>query len=582
MNAVPVILFAYNRPYHTLKTLAALKQNELSEKSELFIYCDGPKENASSENLKAIDNVRRIVRLDKWCRKINIIESQSNKGLAESIIEGVTEIINKFGRVIVLEDDMVTSKYFLRYMNEALDKYENEKGVMSVSGYMYPIKDKVPDTFFIKYADCWGWGTWKRGWEVLNNDSGDLLNQIREKKLSYEFDFDGTFHYTKMLEQQAEGKIDSWAIRWYASVFLKNGLALLPGRSLVKNIGLDATGTHGDNTSNLDAAVSATPVLLSDIPVREDDKNRKAIASFFRSLNPPQPFIQKGTNILRTLLRKSGILSVIKTGLKKVIPLSPSKLRDQSVIESKKYGWSGNYSSWQEAQKLCSGYDAQNILEKVKVSTLKVKNGEAVYERDSVLFDTIQYSQNVLNALFTAAEKNKNELHVVDFGGSLGSSYFQYRDFLSRLKELKWSVVEQPHFVECGKNFIQDEHLKFFYSITEAISGKKNHVFFLSSVLPYFEKPYQLIEECLNYGFDYIIVDRTSFIEGETERLTVQVVPEFIYKASYPCWFLNERKFVQSFSSKYHLIDEFDSIFDPKEMLDDKWTYRKGFIFERK
>lgn len=258
------------------------------------------------------------------------------------------------------------------------------------------------------------------------------------------------------------------------------------------------------------------------------------------------------------------------------------KIYHKLFVLPKTHGWFGNYTDWEKAKSKCTGYDDTVILEKVKASVLQVKKGEAIYERDSVLFDEIEYSEPLLNAFRKVAEENKGKLHVVDFGGSLGSSYFQNRTFLKELKELKWDIVEQKHFVDTGKQFIEDDQLKFHYAIEDILAQNHPQVLFLSSVIQYFEKPYELIDRFLGFEFDYIIIDRTAFVEAKKERITVQIVPEFIYKASYPAWFFNEQKFINAFSSKYRLVADFDSKFDPRERLDDKiWSYRKGFVFKK-
>lgn len=268
--------------------------------------------------------------------------------------------------------------------------------------------------------------------------------------------------------------------------------------------------------------------------------------------------------------------------LKNICPEFIKKAYRRLTYKAPVHGWFGNYSTWAEAKNGCSGYDTGNILETVKASILKVKNGEAVYERDSVVFDEIQYSEPLLEAFQRIADEHRGVLNVIDFGGSLGSSYFQNRNLLKNIKELSWKIVEQEHFVKCGKEEIGDGQLKFYYTIEEALTAGKANVLFLSSVIQYFEKPYELIEKCCSYGIEYIIVDRTAFIEAEKERITIQIVPEFIYKASYPAWFFNEQRFVNEFSRKYKLIKEFDSKFDPREQLEDKtWSYRKGFVFKR-
>lgn len=273
----------------------------------------------------------------------------------------------------------------------------------------------------------------------------------------------------------------------------------------------------------------------------------------------------------------------MKQFIKRILPDSLKVIIKKMVTSKPIHGWFGNYKTWSEAKEKCTGYDDSSILEKVKSAVSKVKNGEAVYERDSVLFDKIEYSQPLLDAFKNIADESNGELHVVDFGGSLGSSYFQNKPFLKDIKELKWSIVEQKHFIDCGKECIQGNELKFYYSIDEAISSSSRQVLFLSSVIQYFEHPYELIHKCMKYGFDYIIIDRTAFLESKNERITIQIVPEFIYKASYPAWFFNEQKFVDAFLQDYKLISEFDSKFDSREQLQDEvWAYRKGFVFKKK
>ncbi len=257
-------------------------------------------------------------------------------------------------------------------------------------------------------------------------------------------------------------------------------------------------------------------------------------------------------------------------------------LNKKNQQPSNKICWQGDYKSWQEAIKASEGYNAPQILEKVRESTLKVKNGEAVYERDSVIFDKIQYNWPLLACLLKIAVENGNKLSVLDFGGSLGSSYFQNKGFLKDI-QLEWSIVEQIHFVECGKKEIADDKLKFYYTIEECLKERKPHVLLLSGVLQYLDKPYEWIEKFLSYDFKYIMIDRTAFIENLDERLTVQYVPEWIYKASYPAWFFNENYFLSKFENKYLKIFEFDSFADGITYLEDaKKCYRKGFLLKLK
>lgn len=245
MSYAPIVLFVYNRPDHTRQTLEALSANALASQSDLYVFADGPKENSTLETLKKIRQTREIARSKQWCKTVNIIESDKNKGLAASIISGVTEIVNKYGKVIVLEDDIVTGKYFLEYMNTALDKYENEKAVWHITGWRDPVKNAVEGkSYFYPTMDCWSWATWADRWKYFKKDVA-YYQKVFTDEMKFRFNIEGSEPGNwSQIEQNASGKINTWAIFWYASLFLKNGLCLAPTKSLVRNIGLDNSGVH--------------------------------------------------------------------------------------------------------------------------------------------------------------------------------------------------------------------------------------------------------------------------------------------------------------------------------------------------
>ena len=220
--------------------------------------------------------------------------------------------------------------------------------------------------------------------------------------------------------------------------------------------------------------------------------------------------------------------------------------------------WTGDYETWAAVAAQASGYDSDVILQKCRNALLKVKNGEAVYERDSVLFNEIQYSWPLLAGLQRAALENKGKLCVLDFGGSLGSTYYQNKEFLNTLDELEWCIVEQKTFVDCGKEYFEEEQLKFYYTLEECILEHKPNVLILSSVWQYLEKPYEWIEKFVALKIPYIIIDRTTFVNSERDILTIQTVPEGIYKASYPAWFFNMDHFKDQFEN-YAILASFDA-----------------------
>ena len=288
MKLAPIVLFVYNRPWLVHQTLEALEQNDLASKSILYIYADGAKENVALEQIQKIEQVREVIKEAWKFKEIHITERKRNWGLAKSIVSGVTEIVGKHNKVIVLEDDMITAKGFLKYMNEALDFYQSNEEIISIHGYTYPV-DNLPEYYFLKGADCWGWATWKRGWDYFENNGFKLLNEIKERELEKEFNFNNTFNYFAMLKAASNNQVQSWAVKWYASAFLANKLTLYPGTSYVNNIGFDGNGTHCDTTDIYDTKELA---VFSEsyqwIPVEENKMVKAKIGAWFLH-NAPAP-----------------------------------------------------------------------------------------------------------------------------------------------------------------------------------------------------------------------------------------------------------------------------------------------------
>jgi hypothetical protein len=288
MIYAPIALFVYNRPKHTRLTVEALQKNTLASESDLIVFSDAAKSEVQAE---AVSNVRRYIHQIDGFKSVTIIEREANFGLAKSIIEGVTSVVNERNRIIVLEDDLITSPYFLDYMNTSLDVYQEEDKVMHISGYMFPIKnpEKLPETFFYRASTCWGWATWKRAWDSFQLDSFFLLENIHSHKLEYEFDIHGTMDFISMLKAQSAGVVNSWAIRWYANIFLKSGLCLHPAISLVNNIGHDGSGVHCDSSTAYTVdALNSKPIKVEKLrEINESSDGLAAIEKFNRSLRPP-------------------------------------------------------------------------------------------------------------------------------------------------------------------------------------------------------------------------------------------------------------------------------------------------------
>jgi len=283
MSLSPITLFVYKRLLPAQLTVQALLKNPEAADSDLIIFSDAAK---TENDINSVEEVRKYLKSITGFKSITINESPVNKGLANSIMGGVAEVVNKYGRIIVVEDDLVVSPYFLKYMNDALDMYENEADVVSIHGYVYPVDGILPETFFIRGADCWGWATWKRGWDIFNPDSAFLYDEMIKRNLGSEFDLDGNARYMRMLANQLNGKIDSWAIRWHAYAFLAGKYTLYPGRSLVKNIGMGKDATHTKSSNEFLVDLSTAPITLSCQKVEENIFARELFSKFYKDSRP--------------------------------------------------------------------------------------------------------------------------------------------------------------------------------------------------------------------------------------------------------------------------------------------------------
>lgn len=242
------------------------------------------------------------------------------------------------------------------------------------------------------------------------------------------------------------------------------------------------------------------------------------------------------------------------------------------------YGWFGNYTTWKDAEMVSTGYDKKEILEKVRNSLILVRNGEAVYERDSVLFEEIQYSWPLLAGLMYGAALSKSCIRVLDFGGSLGTTYFQNKKFLDDFENVSWNIVEQKHFVDVGKKHFEDERIKFYYDLKACFENEKPNIIVSSAVLQYLEKPYDTLDEILNYGPEFIILDRIPFSNNGKDKIKLQKVPPSIYPASYPCWFFDENFFMNYFKAKdYEIVEKFNSL----DGFSEEYSF-KGVILKKR
>lgn len=557
----PVVLFVYNRPEHTKNILDSLALNEEAGDTTLYVYSDGPKDGTTNEGLSKIKKVREIVADEFRFKQVKLIIREKNLGLSPSIISGVSEVIERHGSVIVLEDDLIVSRYFLKYMNEALKAYENVANVGQIGACnFFACSQKYPPYFFTSVSDCLGWATWKDRWQHFNANGVHLMELIKRHKLEYLFNVHGSYDMIGALNNQINGVSSSWSVRWQAVCLLNNWLTLYPNPSHTNHIG---------STDYTHATANIIPPLVKDyIPVdtclrvEESPQIKRALKLGYAGLSHYSGSIK--------------LSKIIGNRLKKI------KNRYRNLFKSKAKVWQLLNKSWEEIERLSDGYSDQSILNRCKLSTELIRDGVYKYERDTVLFDKIEYSWPLLAGLQAAALEHEGSLTVLDFGGSLGSTYYQNKSMLSGIKSLKWCVVEQKHFVDFGKANFENDVLKFYFSIDQAIEDNVFDVVILSSVLQYIKDPHLLIDQIANLKFKYIIIDRTSFSHQSNDLLTIQNVPSDIYNASYPCWFFSLENFLSQFPD-YILIADFDSFCDPKNYKLNKQTpvFWKGFIFKK-
>ncbi|MEX9950246.1 hypothetical protein AB7X11_17230 [Providencia alcalifaciens] len=283
LNLAPVVLFVYGRPIHTQRTIDALLQNPESKHTDLIVYSDGPKQHSDTEK---VESVREIIKKTSGFKSINLIERTENLGLAANIIDGVTKVCEEYGKVIVLEDDIVTSPFFLNFMNSALNKYQSNEKVWHISGWNYPLKntEELPETFFWRTMNCWGWATWKDRWQYFEKSPQKLVTSWDQETIQ-KFNLDGYHNFWSQVEENISGKLNTWAIFWYATIFSHKGLCLNPTTSFVANIGNDGSGENCDSFDIYRSMINNYAIKQWPISIIENNVITEKIKIFYRSAN---------------------------------------------------------------------------------------------------------------------------------------------------------------------------------------------------------------------------------------------------------------------------------------------------------
>jgi acetyltransferase-like isoleucine patch superfamily enzyme len=322
----PIVITAFKRPHHLKATLEALSRNELADRSELFIFCDGPKLFSTQQDLELIRQTRAIARMQNWCGQVTVIESESNNGLVRSFLKAINFGIQRAERVIVLEDDQETSIGFLKYMNEALETYKDDEQIMHISGYMYPADfDAESDTFFLNVQSCPGWATWARAWQHYRHDAGALCEEVRRHEGGVPYFDIGWTKWFSQLEKNVSSPGYSFAVRWYATCFLRKGLSLFPKRSLVRNIGIDGSGEHCQPSTMYDV-VPVDYITVARQEIVENTSVRQAIGKHY------EKYYRKPASGLRLRWRnlKGWLRAAFRRPLLQLLP----EIRDANSVKT--------------------------------------------------------------------------------------------------------------------------------------------------------------------------------------------------------------------------------------------------------
>ncbi len=525
-ETIPVVLLAYARPVHLARVLACLRENAVPL---LYAFADGAK---GAADAAAVAEVRAMLRAVDWC-EVRLTERPENLGLGKNVLAGVTAVAAKHEAFVVWEDDLVCVPGTYAWMCAALRHYATDERVMSVTGWTHP-RVMPADVGEAPYGDaraeCWVWGAWARSWRGMLDETAVM------KMAATEAHGAATDAYGADLPEMAreETRKNIWAVRWVYHHFQHGGLCVRPPWSMVEHIGFDAGAMNAAEAVEWEnPPLRAAPAVPAVWPVPAEHAECRRLWT-----TAAWPAGRSWAGRWRRVVRR----------------LVPAAVLSPLVERFFRVRWVGNFADWPAAAAAARGYDSDRIFHRVRAAARQVREGRATYERDGVAFHAAAPWWPGVSRLREAAGNGR--LTVLDFGGSLGSLYFQVRAQLGEVGALRWRVVEQPKFTAAGRAEFQNGELEFYTTVTEACDEGTPDVLLLAGVLPYLPSPLATLSSVLETGARWIVVERTGFaLDGKT-RLTVQHVPRSIYAASYPCWFFDRTEFLAQFAGRYRLESE--------------------------
>lgn len=540
-DIIPVVLFAYARPAHLRRVLACLRKERVPL---IHVFADGAKGADDAEN---VAHVRRMLHEIGWS-DVRVVERERNMGLGANVLAGVGEVSARYEAFVVWEDDLVCVRGTYAWICAALRRYAGDERVRSVTAWTHPSVTPTAVAnapYFDGRAECWVWGAYARSWPGMERTALDKIEVLRrrgEAADSYGADL------PRMAEMERRRNI--WAVRWLYHHLEEGGLCLRPPWSMVEHIGFDPQATNAAGADRwANPVMRAAPPIPVEWPAPGENPECRAR---WQAANPPESWPMRVKFKVTTVRRR--LLGCARVAVRGVVPENlRCRLRSR-------WGWKwfrGDYATWEAARAASGGYGDGAILERVLKATQAVQHGIAEFERDGVLFYEPERDEPLLRALEEVRRATGGSLRVLDFGGSLGSTFWRLRNWLPA--ELGWDVVEQAGFVEAGKKYLAEDPLRFFTTVVEAEGAGAHDVLLCSCVLQYLEKPEGILAEWRELRVPYLLLYNLPLHAVGPTRLRVQHVPPSIYSASYPVWFFNRGEFLALVQADWELVDEFPS-----------------------
>jgi len=526
MKISPVVFFAYNRPYHTIKSLSHLKKNKLASKTDLLIFIDGPKNN--SEDKIRVKLVCDIVKKIDGFKSKKIFFRKNNLGLSKNFISGISQILKKYESVIVIEDDNLVSKYFLDYINQGLNLFKNDNNICAINGYSYPINKKnLPNHFLVKGADTWGWGTWRRAWNEIIWNPKTLLKKINNKKILKK--------KINLLKAKIDKKNDSYTIMFDLSMQIKKKYSLVPKIPYSINCGLDGSGRHAKKETNIfNSKTNEKKIKIDKKKIFINQLYEERLKNFYKR------------NLLLDYKYKIKMIEIIKRVIgKKIENKIKNTLLRKNKIEFKE-NKNGKYINYLDN----SSYIKKNfnLLELSKKNFfLTVKDGKLRNINNSNFF--------ILDKLKDLVEKYNSKLNIIELGGGVGQKYLEFRKLIGENFSFNWNIIEQKKYLDYLKRK-KFSNLRLSSNLDNLTLNSQNPcVLIFSTSMQYIKDPYCLINKINNNNkIKYLLIENAPLSEKKENKLLQR---HYSYKKIFYSFYLfNKIKFMKEVKKKFKLKEK--------------------------